>query len=1092
MDSSASKGRSADMRNSHTTGNSGFRQTYISDSNGVTPFPPGLSDSGDPYGSPAGSRSSLLSPRSRHSPQQMQGGGSVHRRSATMFNAGGGSGGQAEVNPVTAWGLIASNDPLPPPPPPQMQRANGYASPSGHKDKGRHHQMENTVNIYGTPSTAHRPSISTVLSSDVSRAGAAAHHHPPPMSDSGRSFSTPRGLRTRQAEAVTPLTRRNSNANFDTFPDRSFGSSFAMEPHLVKRNSVHIGAGLGVRGSVQENSALTPETPGMSVDGTGHSRHSRVNSLMTPPRARELEKTHNALESGARTNRGLTVATGMLGEHHGRLPVAGHSAGPYPEYPGRDALSDNFSWGASDAIRARTGSFAFSATARQSTQDANLRGAGGQQPGDPGRHAHRASYAGSVQGSSVIGSGGYYGNPRTGSSNVGSNARKSRPQSLQAKGGKTPIRSNWYYKDEMLSDSDVKDQDFSSSDEEDFGKDGVDYCGDMVAQQKLIQKQQREIFDLNLHCKLMKKALSSKTQQPFEAIIDQNARTCASNRKINRENEILKESIQKFKAQIEQLQMVVSNPPPCMLDHGMSQEEKEQVDMLQEELENTRRELDVQISLARQRAAMIEEKDSAIRNLEEDLTRERLASDQWQRKAYSREQRDNSYSRAGMDSGDSSAYMAASAHQHNQQAAQAADSLPFRLRAGTNTTTSETVTLRAPSDVSGVGSSVSHHHHHMQHNQWPQQSMNGSPMSKLENKVEVLEAFQNLEALNRSLKDELKQTKAALKKSEEQCSELREKLKASDKKTHDLGEQRRAMQNELKRTQSITTQLTANGDNELTRLVEENEALFDECQTLRHELEEAKKDFDKRMMAAVDDALNNMHLDDDDEDEDNEYGNYEGDDMGTGEDGDGDGDSNGKSGGRRHGSGGIYRNGSASQRAEISRLNAEYQDALERAKSAEDHVLKLQEELAQVRDRMNSFIHGSLRPYLRETTVDPTRAEDVHESVRQWSQLKVVVPPSSESDVMDTPTKKGNGVRNNYSSMFPVKRHGSLTGGGSRVTGVASAPIDLPLSSGPGLASEGDDADFDSFETELPREYETARPGKRRMPTPIYSSFDSE
>ncbi|KAJ2089817.1 hypothetical protein IW138_003111 [Coemansia sp. RSA 986] len=73
---------------------------------------------------------------------------------------------------------------------------------------------------------------------------------------------------------------------------------------------------------------------------------------------------------------------------------------------------------------------------------------------------------------------------------VNASARKTRGQLARAKNASKSIRSNWYHKEEMMSNSDIKDQEFVSSDEEVFDREGRRYSGDMVAQQKLIQKQQ--------------------------------------------------------------------------------------------------------------------------------------------------------------------------------------------------------------------------------------------------------------------------------------------------------------------------------------------------------------------------------------------------------------------------------------------------------------------------------------------------------------------------------------------------------------------------------------------------------------------------
>ncbi|KAJ1718690.1 hypothetical protein LPJ61_006510 [Coemansia biformis] len=141
-----------------------------------------------------------------------------------------------------------------------------------------------------------------------------------------------------------------------------------------------------------------------------------------------------------------------------------------------------------------------------------------------------------------------------GSGFVDASARKSRHRSQQKKSNKTPIRSNWFHKAEALSESDLQDQEFLSSNEEDFCDEVRGYAGDMVAQQKLIQKQQRSIFDLNMHCKMLQTAMNSSTKEPYEALLSDFGRTCASNRRANRELEQLRSEREVLREQCAQLE----------------------------------------------------------------------------------------------------------------------------------------------------------------------------------------------------------------------------------------------------------------------------------------------------------------------------------------------------------------------------------------------------------------------------------------------------------------------------------------------------------------------------------------------------------
>ncbi|PIA14356.1 hypothetical protein COEREDRAFT_10401 [Coemansia reversa NRRL 1564] len=127
--------------------------------------------------------------------------------------------------------------------------------------------------------------------------------------------------------------------------------------------------------------------------------------------------------------------------------------------------------------------------------------------------------------------------------------------------GKTPIRSNWYYKEEALSDSDLKDQEFESSDEEDFDSEERGYIGDMVAQQKLIQQQQRMLYDVKIRCKMLIAAMTSKTGDPHTAILDDFGRSRAANRRANRELDRLRSEVAGLRDKCTQLADATTNQP---------------------------------------------------------------------------------------------------------------------------------------------------------------------------------------------------------------------------------------------------------------------------------------------------------------------------------------------------------------------------------------------------------------------------------------------------------------------------------------------------------------------------------------------------
>ncbi|KAJ2881699.1 hypothetical protein IWW38_005761, partial [Coemansia aciculifera] len=360
--------------------------------------------------------------------------------------------------------------------------------------------------------------------------------------------------------------RRHSQAEFESFNERSIAPQFGFDSSQFSR--------------VQESPSA--------------GRHSRVNSVVSPgARARAIEDTRNALSAGTR-----------------------HVAA---------AASDSFAWGSpSDAMgRARTGSVA--SAARMSFQDPRLSFQ------DPRANAlalpHRASYAGSVA-PSVVGSA-YRDRAvatanNTASASGASATRRPRrssgqPQNPAAK-GKSAIRSNWYHREEMVNAGDAEGQDFASSDEEDFDADG-DYDGNMVAQQRLIEKQHRQIFDLGMRNKILEKAMADKCGKPYEALADDLGRTCASNRKANRVIKQLSDELEALKAHCQSLQGQV-----CQLPHGMTDAERAHMDELNYKL-------GIETAVSDQFRRKLDERDALCRDTQERLDRETMQSEYWQNMA---------------------------------------------------------------------------------------------------------------------------------------------------------------------------------------------------------------------------------------------------------------------------------------------------------------------------------------------------------------------------------------------------------------------------------------------------------------------------
>ncbi|KAJ2157095.1 hypothetical protein GGF46_004747 [Coemansia sp. RSA 552] len=779
-----------------------------------------------------------LSPPARHSSRQLQD-GSVPLRSSSIvsgtqaprespdrqqsgalsaIHSRGAQRGQAEVNPVTvtAWGV--SED----------RRAGGYASPTGPSDRRFRHDGPSSPlhgavrqDHYATPNTAHRATISTVLAGGSHSAG-------PGRVVSGQ-YATPRG---RNYTTGTPMARRLSPSEYDTFQEPSTATGFGLESQFTRpnyddsslyahtpnrdvlyapgpprgRGAAPLSASAGLRSGAQN--ILTPDTPSVASFSVHTRRHVRGNSISSPPtREQALEDTHRALTGGVRSGRGATMAAPSTEGRPGQRALAARTwYGPGPS----DTRSDTYAWGSPHAVRSRAGSFAMGGRqAMGEQQRANGLAI------DTGRPRHRASYTGSAYGSqtpSAIGSSQARGMRGSVLNRGGGDANSSfmsasarRARKTRTKSGKTPIRSNWYHKEEMLNEDDLKGQEFVSSDEEDFADEDRGY-GDMVSQQKLIQKQQRTIFDLNMRCRMLSDAMAGKTDEPYMELVNNFEKTCASNRRANREIERLEGEVQDLKEQCGQLEDISANPPPCQLPHGMSEIDQQKFERQQVELDKALQDLAVERTVNNQRMLLLEDKDGQIREMQEDLTRERLDADSWHREVVELRAEANSSSRG------SHATKTNGGEQSSSTSPVSPGSNGTRGRAGTTTTTSESMTLRAPSEIS-VGT-------------------------------------RQQKTLERELKE-----------SERQRQKLQDELKQTGKRMREYQDQRRHLQTQMKHDRANRLALESKGDQtEIARLTNENDTLRDDCDSLRRQLDDAHAQAAIAAVSAID-----LGVDDDDD-----------------------------------------------------------------------------------------------------------------------------------------------------------------------------------------------------------------------------------
>ncbi|KAJ2486034.1 hypothetical protein IWW37_005753 [Coemansia sp. RSA 2050] len=753
---------------------------------------------------------------------------------------------------------------------------------------------------------------------------------PPP--DVRRALTGAPHTAPRQRGVSASGGRRHSQAvEFDSYNERSIATTFGLDSQLSRLNfdDSSMYAHTPARDSALAAMHVMGRRPvRVAEESPSAGRHSRANSVVSPStRARAIEDTRNALNGG--------------GMRH-------------------VAASDSYGWGTPDAAsRGRTGSVA--SAARMSYPDPGYYARGNalaQLGNDAGaaRHPHRASYASSIHGSvapSAVGSASAHrpnvGRIAPGSVGGASATRRARGHSTRLpKSDHTPIKSNWYHKDEMLHESELQNEDFESSDEEDFGKE-EDYGGDMVSQQRLIKYQQRRIFDLGMRNKVLEKAMADSCDKPYDALVHDFGRTCASNRRANRAIEKLTAEVGSLKEQCQSLQEQAANPPACCLPHGTSDCDRALIEELQHKL-------DIEITVNAQQRARLDEKDALYREAQEKLERELLNSEHWRQTAI----KYNAELNSGLGPARQSVATAATS-----------ELLPSnRTRAGTATTMSETVTLRAPSDMSlnnndeldaAAAAGLS-------------RAAVSSGAFGVQDKQGLLMTLENLEstaiklrAENVALESQRDKSVAALKQCEKERLQLEDALKAMRKKVLEMEEARRILQSAMKCSEADL--MAAGGsEKELARFAAENDELKEE----RDELQRRLNNANDNLMAAT---VSNLDLNRDDGEE--------------------------KSGGL------------SSLRAENNYLKAECRHLGERLKTSTENEARLKGALDNNKELLYRFKHECLRHFARESTVGPAQAETVRDLCRQWSQLQVVVPPPT-GHVASPAKQHGGSLRGSY------------------------------------------------------------------------------
>ncbi|KAJ2443815.1 hypothetical protein GGF42_006508 [Coemansia sp. RSA 2424] len=428
--------------------------------------------------------------------------------------------------------------------------------------------------------------------------------------------------------------------------------------------------------------------------------------------------------------------------------------------------------------------------------------------------------------------------------------------------------------------------------------------------------------------------------KPYEALADDLGRTCASNRKANRAITQLTGEVEDLQAQCRMLQDQAARPPVCRLAHGMSDEERAHMEELGHKLS-------IEISVNGQLRAKLDEKDALYRDMQEKLDRELLQSEYWRHAAAK-------YNLELAASGSSPA--------RQSVAAATAELLSnSRTRAGTATTMSESVTLRAPSDMSVGGAE-----------DYASRAITAaSGHFDVQGKQGLLVTLENLESTAFKLKAEKLALESQLDKSVAALKQTEAELKHARKKVLELEEDRRTLQSAMKCSE-VNLKAAGGSEKELAKLAAENDELRDRCDTLQREIGYANGN----LMAAV----SSMDL---------ARGDTDGDD--------------------------VIGGGVVTLRAENAKLKVECRDLGERYRVAAEHAENLKRMLEQSNELIYNFKHDDVRKFIRESTVGPAQAEAVRENCRQWSQVQVVVAAPGETHSL-TRNRGGSSYRGAFNS----------------------------------------------------------------------------
>ncbi|KAJ1680201.1 hypothetical protein EV182_000490 [Spiromyces aspiralis] len=164
---------------------------------------------------------------------------------------------------------------------------------------------------------------------------------------------------------------------------------------------------------------------------------------------------------------------------------------------------------------------------------------------------------------------------------------------------------------------------------------------DVRAQGQKVQELLQENFDLRIRNKILTEALDETNSDSIQKLANDYERACKANRKANEEIKRLLEKVRALSNANESLKCQVQNPPPCPLNHGMSEEERATMQRLEDELQQSNARISGMEANIMQLNQDLSVQEESCNQLQRDLAQEKENAENWRQLALQRQQHAN-------------------------------------------------------------------------------------------------------------------------------------------------------------------------------------------------------------------------------------------------------------------------------------------------------------------------------------------------------------------------------------------------------------------------------------------------------------------